>query len=55
MKQIVDIKHIVVDTETDALLLENNLIKKHEDTIAHRETMFKDYLKVVGFNTITHL
>ncbi len=30
---------------------ENNLIKKHEDTIAHRETMFKDYLKVVGFNT----
>ena len=30
VKQIVDIKHIVVDTETDALLLENNLIKKHK-------------------------
>ena len=30
MKQIVDIKHIVVDTETDALLLENNLIKKYK-------------------------
>ena len=28
VKQIVEIKHIVVDTETDALLLENNLIKK---------------------------
>jgi len=30
---------------------ENNLIKKHEDTIEFRETLFKDYLKVVGFNT----
>ena len=30
VKQIVDIKHIVVDTETDALLLENNLIKKYQ-------------------------
>lgn len=29
----------------------NNLIKKHEDTIEYRETLFKDYLKVVGFNT----
>ncbi len=28
----------------------NNVIKKHEDTIAHRENMFKDYLKTVGFN-----
>ena len=28
VKKIVDIKHIVVPTETDALLLENNLIKK---------------------------
>ena len=28
VKQIVDIRHIVVDTEQDALLLENSLIKK---------------------------
>ena len=28
--KIVSIKHIVVATETDALLLENNLIKKHK-------------------------
>lgn len=28
VKKIVSIKHIVVATETDALLLENNLIKK---------------------------
>jgi excinuclease ABC subunit C len=28
VKKIVDIKHIVVNTEADALLLENNLIKK---------------------------
>ena len=27
VKKIHDIKHVVVDTETDALLLENNLIK----------------------------
>ncbi len=30
VKKIVSIKHIVVNTETDALLLENNLIKKHQ-------------------------
>ena len=30
VKKIVAIKHIVVDTETDALLLENNLIKKYQ-------------------------
>ncbi|SFU58364.1 Excinuclease ABC subunit C [Pustulibacterium marinum] len=30
VKKIVDIKHIVVPTETDALLLENNLIKKYQ-------------------------
>ncbi|NNK82516.1 MAG: excinuclease ABC subunit C, partial [Flavobacteriaceae bacterium] len=30
VKKITTIKHIVVDTETDALLLENNLIKKHQ-------------------------
>ena len=30
VKKIVDIKHIVVNSETDALLLENNLIKKYK-------------------------
>ncbi len=30
VKKIVRIKHIVVNTETDALLLENNLIKKYK-------------------------
>ena len=30
VKKIIEIKHIVVETETDALLLENNLIKKHQ-------------------------
>jgi len=32
VRQIVDIKYIVVDTELDALLLENNLIKKYQPT-----------------------
>ncbi len=30
VKKITDIKHLVVETEEDALLLENNLIKKHQ-------------------------
>ncbi len=30
VKKIVDIKYIIVDTEIDALLLENNLIKKYQ-------------------------
>ncbi len=30
VKKIVSIQHIVVNSETDALLLENNLIKKHQ-------------------------
>ena len=30
VKKIRNIKHIVVDSETDALLLENNLIKKYQ-------------------------
>lgn len=29
---------------------ENNVIKKHEDTIAKREETFKTYIKTVGFN-----
>ncbi|GAA4811675.1 DUF1015 domain-containing protein [Litoribaculum gwangyangense] len=28
----------------------NDIIKKHEDTIEFRENIFKDYLKIVGFN-----
>ena len=31
VKKIFSIKHIVVDTETDALLLENNLIKEYRE------------------------
>ncbi len=30
LRKAADIKHIVVDNESDALLLENNLIKKHQ-------------------------
>ncbi|MGC1631856.1 MAG: DUF1015 domain-containing protein, partial [Gelidibacter sp.] len=29
---------------------ENDIIKKHEDTIEFKEVIFKDYLKTVGFN-----
>lgn len=29
---------------------EHDIIKKHEDTISSREILFKDYLKIVGFN-----
>lgn len=28
----------------------NDIIKKHEDTLEYKETIFKDYLKTVGFN-----
>jgi excinuclease ABC subunit C len=30
LRKTIDIRHIVVDNESDALLLENNLIKKHQ-------------------------
>lgn len=33
-----------------ALDYENNIIRKHEETIEYREHIFKDYLKTVGFN-----
>lgn len=29
---------------------ENDIIKKHEDTLEYKEVIFKDYLKTVGFN-----
>ena len=29
---------------------QNNHIKKHEDTLSQREILFKEYLKIVGFN-----
>lgn len=29
---------------------ENDVIKKHEETIEYKEVIFKDYLKTVGFN-----
>ncbi|WP_178985715.1 DUF1015 domain-containing protein [Winogradskyella helgolandensis] len=35
---------------TSAEDYENDLIKKHEDTIAKREETFKSYLQTVGFN-----
>jgi len=35
---------------TSAEDYENDIIKKHENTIEHREIIFKDYLKTVGFN-----
>ncbi len=35
---------------TSAQDYENDIIKKHEDTIEHREIVFKNYLKTVGFN-----
>ena len=51
--KIVDREHQVFNgiiAATSALDYENNVIKKHEDTIAYREIIFKDYLKTVGFN-----
>lgn len=39
VSKIHDIRHIVVDTETDALLLENNLIKKYRP---HYNVLLKD-------------
>lgn len=39
---------IIAATSTDDY--DKGLIKKHEDTIAQREQLFKEYLKTVGFN-----
>lgn len=35
---------------TSTIEYENNIIKKHEDTLEDREITFKEYLKTVGFN-----
>jgi len=35
---------------TSAADYENDVIKRHEDTIEYREKIFKEYLKTVGFN-----
>lgn len=51
--KIVDRDHQVFNGIVAAASVEdytNNIIKKHEDTIAAREIVFKDYLKTVGFN-----
>jgi uncharacterized protein (DUF1015 family) len=40
---------IIAATSTDDY--KNGLIRIHEDTIASRERLFKDYLKTVGFNS----
>jgi uncharacterized protein (DUF1015 family) len=39
---------IIAATSTEDY--ENDIIKKHEETIEYREQVFKDYLKTVGFN-----
>ncbi len=39
---------IIAATSTEDY--KNDIIKKHEDTIECRETIFKNYLKTVGFN-----
>ncbi|PZW40677.1 uncharacterized protein (DUF1015 family) [Mesonia algae] len=39
---------IVAATSLDSY--KSNLIKRHEETIAHREDDFKEYLETVGFN-----
>lgn len=35
---------------TDIQEYENNIIKKHEDTLIEREKLFKEYIHTVGFN-----
>ncbi|RKE95099.1 DUF1015 domain-containing protein [Ichthyenterobacterium magnum] len=51
--KIVDREHQVFNGIIAAASAEdyqNDIIKKHEDTIEYREQIFKDYLKTVGFN-----
>ena len=46
VKKIASIRHIVVETETDALLLENNLIKKNQPRY---NVLLKDDKSIHGF------
>jgi uncharacterized protein (DUF1015 family) len=51
--KIVDREHQVFNgiiAAASAEDYENNIIRKHEDTLAYKEIIFKDYLKTVGFN-----
>lgn len=51
--QITDRDHQVfsgIIAAASAADYENDIIKKHEETIEFREIIFKDYLKTVGFN-----
>src|SRR5690606_14144501 len=51
--QITDRDHQVFNgiiAAASAVDYENDVIKKHEETIEFREVIFKDYLKTVGFN-----
>jgi len=42
--------HLGIFAATDTPDYKNNVIKRHEDTMEAREELFKEYLKVVGFN-----
>jgi len=51
--KIVDREHQVFNgivAAASAEDYENNVIRKHENTIEYREVIFKEYLKTVGFN-----
>ena len=43
-------EYLGIFAATDTEDYRNDIIKKHEDTMQLREELFKDYLKVVGFN-----
>ena len=51
--KIVDREHQVFNgiiAAASAKDYESNVIRKHEETLAYKEIIFKDYLKTVGFN-----